>query len=185
MATMGEKGIELSEREAIEDKLGTEVDQREADQSPGRRVAAALNLYLAGANYIEIANTLNYASPQAAQLAVERAMAEVDFPDADKSAARQKMSLQLDMLLKATVPKALKQARDDQLAYVQTTVKILERKAKLLGLDAPTQIAINPDDRQMDTLVMSVLEVAGALPSPEGDPFADIEDAEVVDDSAE
>jgi hypothetical protein len=181
MAELGPNGIERTELETINDRLGTDVDEKEAGQSSGRRVAAALNLFLAGANYIEIANTLNYASAEAAQLAVERAMAEVDFPDADKSAARQKMSMQLDMLLKATVPKALKQARDDQLAYVQTSVKILERKAKLLGLDAPTQVHINPDDRQVDQLVLSVLEVAGALPSPEGDPFEDIEDAEVVE----
>lgn len=183
MAQLGEHGIEMTEPERINDQLGTEVDAAEAKSSSDRRIAAALNLYLAGANYIEIATALQYASPQAAQMAVERALATIDFPDKDKSSARMKMSLQLDMLLKATVPNALKKDRDDQLAYVQTTVRILERKAKLLGLDAPTMVHVNPSGDDLDRLMFSVLEVAGALPSPEADPWAeDVVDAEVVNE---
>lgn len=186
MATFGEHGIERNEVERINDDLGSKVDEAEANASSERRLAAALNLYLAGANYMEIATALNYASAQAAQMSVERALAKIDFPDRDKSSARMKMSLQLDMLLKATVPNALKKERDDQLAYVQTTVRILERKAKLLGLDAPTMVHVNPSGDDLDRLMVTVLEVAGALPSPEADPWADDPvDAEVVDEEGQ
>lgn len=183
MAQLGENGIEMGEVERVNDELGTEVDQAEAAASSTRRLAAALNLYLAGASFLDIKNALDYASVQAAKMAVERAIAATEFPDADKGSARMKMAMQLDMLLKAVVPNAVKKDRDDQLAYVQTTVRILERKAKLLGLDAPTMVHVNPAGDDLDRLMTQVLTVAGALPSPEGDPWADDEpvDAEVVD----
>lgn len=182
MAQLGAGGIEQTEVEQVNDAIGTEVDMAEADKASMRRVAAAVNLHLAGATYLEVAKTLDYASPQAARLAIERGLADQEPEGADKAAARNRMSLQYDMLLRSVIPNALKSSRDDQLAYVNTASKILAQKAQLLGLNAPTVLHVNPSNDEMESVVLQVLEIAGAVPSPEGDPFADIEDAEVIED---
>src|SRR5690349_715584 len=116
-------------------------------------------------------------------MAVERAMAESVPEGQDKEAGRAKMGLQYDLLIKSIAGKAIDKKRDDQLGYVNTMVTILGRKAALFGYNAPTHIKVDPTGDDLDQLLTAVLTVTGALPSPEGDPWAeDIVDADVVED---
>jgi hypothetical protein len=68
-------------------------------------------------------------------------------------------------------------------AAVRAAISVLERQARLDGLDAPTKVEVQqPEEMEFDRIVR-LAAVAGGLSIPEeGDPFEDIEDAEVVED---
>lgn len=96
------------------------------------REREALRLRLAGLTYAEIAERLGYSRPASAYVAVQRALAKICPPE-DVAALRQLEIQRLDQLLQSRWEKAL--AGDD--AALDRVLRILERKARLLGLDAP------------------------------------------------
>jgi len=106
-----------------------------------RRLAAAekqvnaLELRKAGAGYRQIADKLGYAGPSGAYSAVEAALAKTLQEPAD---ALRKLELErLDTLWLALYP-VMHSGDQGAIAH---GIKIMERRAKLLGLDAPTKVA--------------------------------------------
>ena len=110
----------------------------ESRTSPRRILAVekqrqALALRYGGATYDSIAQALHYASRQGAQMAVEAALRKTVQEPADQ--LRQLDLGRLDAMLLAIWA----QARAGNFEAIDMALKILARRAKLLGLDAPVR----------------------------------------------
>lgn len=113
----------------------------------------ALALALAGVDYQTIAERVGYNSRQAAWKAVNSAIQKTIKPAAEE--VKQMQLARLDAMLKALWPSVL----SGHLGSIDRVLRIEERRARLLGLDAPVKtditsggekikayIGISPDD---------------------------------------
>lgn len=166
----------------VQKAAGTADDQRLVAEMPHDRVRAALALWTAGANYGDIATQLQLRSPAVATLAIERALSEQVDDGTDRTKLRRRMSLTLDRFLKAVTPKAIDPNHPEQLAAVRAGLAIVDRYAKLNGLDAPVEINVNmPGSEEFQQFVQLAALGAGMEVPIEADVF-DFDDAEVVED---
>lgn len=121
---------------------------QEQQISATERQRRALEMRKAGKSYQAIAETLGYASTGGAHKAVHSALTKTLSEPAD--AVRQLELARLDALLEALWPgatgaKAAPWEEDGRpesevdVERVDRVLKIMERRAKLLGLDAPTK----------------------------------------------
>ena len=101
--------------------------------------ADALRLRLQGKSYQQIADELGYATPSGAHQAVKKALARTVQEPADE--LRKVESDRMDAMLSYMWPRVEK---GDPRA-VEVAMKLAERRAKLLGLDAPEQIETKQD----------------------------------------
>lgn len=119
------------------------------------RKAKALELRAEGLTWDEVAKQSGYKSPQAAQLSVRNALEATLKEPADHLRL---IELQrLEMLQKTWFPKAVEGDRD----AAAVVLKISERRSKLMGLDAPTQIQAIPPGmsrEEAEAIVMKRLE---------------------------
>lgn len=96
--------------------------------------AQAVELRKAGATFEEIATALGYSNKGTAYRAVEQALKE-----AQREPALQLIELEvqrLDMMLRALWPAVVR----GQLGAVDRAIRVAERRARLLGLDAAQQV---------------------------------------------
>ena len=93
----------------------------------------ALQLAIAGVDYQTIADRVGYNSRQAAHAAVKSALVETLRPPSDE--LRQMQLTRLDEMIKYL----WSQVSKGNYNAVDRIIKIEERRAKLLGLDAPTK----------------------------------------------
>ncbi len=111
----------------------------ESSSTPRRIVARerqgkALELRKAGVTFERIATQLDYRSRQAAKSAVDAAMQRIIQEPAE---SLRKLDLErLDTMLFALMPAI----RRGEWQSVNSGLKVMERRAKLLGLDAPVKI---------------------------------------------
>lgn len=103
----------------------------------------ALELRKSGAAYATIAEVLGYRSPSGAHAAVKSALKKTLQEPADE--LRQLELARLDAMLAALWPKA----NAGDVKAVHGVLKVLERRAKLLGLDAPTETDITSGGRPL------------------------------------
>lgn len=94
----------------------------------------ALEMRKAGAHYDVIAERLGYADPSGAQRAVMAGLRELTREDAED--VRMLELARLDALWMSAYQKAV----TGSVAHVGVLLKIMERRAKLMGLDAPQVI---------------------------------------------
>lgn len=105
-----------------------------------KRAIDAMTLRKAGATYQEIADKLGFKHPAAAQKAVERELKATVVEAVDD--LRLIEGERLDRLLRAVWGPAVQGG----LQAVDRVLKIMERRAKLFGIDSPTLIApVKPD----------------------------------------
>lgn len=133
-----------------------------ADAAAARRAARALELRLAGATYRDIAEALDIAV-STAHADVAHALA--DIPRAEADALRALECRRLDALQAACWGPAL----DGDLAAVDRVLRIIDRRARLLGLDAPTRLDVSPGDVDLDGTVVRILALAGTAAPALGD----------------
>jgi hypothetical protein len=148
----------------IQKRIGTGRDVRDAETMSEVMARGILALWTRGANYPEIADEFGVSIPTA-RMAVERVLADSLDDTEDKTKQRQRVSLQLDAFLRSVVDRALDKQDDQQLAFLRAAMMVVDRKARLLGLDAPINVQ----------LVAAVAMFNGTAPPIEGDPFEDIE----------
>jgi len=131
----------------------------------------ALELRLAGASYRDIAQALN-CSVGTATNDCKEAMAEIPMQQADEM--RTVELSRLDRLQRAVWPKAVK----GDLQAVDRAIKIIDRRAKLFGLDAPQQVQITASDIDLDAAVDKMLRVAEMALEKENaaESFDDVDD---------
>lgn len=117
------------------------------------RMARAIQLREQGATYEQISTTLG----------VSKKRAYEDVRDALKEITREpaedlfKIELQrLDRLWQV----AFKAALSGDMTAMDRAIKLIDRRAKLLGLDAPKELKINAENVDLDATVGRLLRVA-------------------------
>jgi len=129
--------------------------------SAAQRTAEAINLRLAGASYATIARELKYADKATAFNAVKRAMdrtvtepaEELRDLEADRLDALQ-LSLWADATDQAGTP-------ETRAAAVRAIVLVMQRRARLLGLDQPAEMRLQLEREQgefMEAALRRVIE---------------------------
>lgn len=154
-----------------EEFLGKEVDASLAAAMERRTSLAAVALKVHGADYDEIADTLDLASPAIARVLVERALAATVDETRDLKGQRAIANLQIDAILRSTFPRATDSTDPEHLNYARMTLSLVDRKAKLNGLDAPVVHLINPEAEELERWVAQFAAAAGLEPQEEGDIF--------------
>lgn len=131
------------------------VPLNDVDRS-ATKAEAAVTLKLYGASYTEIKNTLHYSSAYRARMAVERALAAAADSVEDKEKMRHMINKTLDRLKASVMSKAVNPNDPNHLAYNARALAILDRQAKLYGVDAPTQIQITQSDQYIQEYMEAV-----------------------------
>jgi hypothetical protein len=141
-------------------KRGGDRRKSSADMiSAALRQTSALSLRQSGKTFAEIAAELGYSDPSGARNAVMAALREnVAEPNAEM---RSLELSRLDILQSALWTKAL--AGD--LGSVDRVLKLMERRAKILGLDAPPPKGADGD---LDDLIQRELDRINGLEEPAG-----------------
>jgi hypothetical protein len=122
--------------EEVEQNI-TEVAVQTPEQKAAEleaKEAKVLELRRAGFTFQRIAEEVGYATPSGAQRALERIMTR-NVPQAPDEFRWQELD-RLDRMQVALWPRAMK--GDDR--AIGTIVKLMERRAKLVGIDAPQRI---------------------------------------------
>jgi hypothetical protein len=115
----------------------------------------ALELRMAGATWQQVADTLAYRSVKTAQTAVRTALEREQRRVGDvREEYRTMQLLRTERSMRAIWPQVI----SGDLFAVDRMIKIMERQAKLLGLDAPTQVSITDDTKQALLTTLSDLE---------------------------
>ncbi|WP_327358454.1 hypothetical protein [Streptomyces sp. NBC_01304] len=105
-----------------------------------KRRALAVDMRLAGKQFQTIADTLGYASPAAAHMDIKRAL-EANRKQVEQAAEelRSVEAMRLDQLQEAVWGTALK----GEVKAVEVALKVIDRRVKLFGLDAPQHVALS------------------------------------------
>jgi hypothetical protein len=142
------------------------------------KAEAAVTMAMYGASYTDIAKTLHYSSAYRARMAVERALASAANSPEDREKMRVLIDKRLNRLLAAHMPKALDPNDAQQLAHSARALAIIDRQAKLHGVDAPTQVQFSPNDEYIAEFVESLRPMASR---DNAAIEADILDADVIE----
>lgn len=143
------------------------------------RAAAAVAMKVAGASYSEIARTLGFSSAFHARSAVERSLAASADNDDDRAKLRVLTTRRLERLLKSVMARAVNPNDPDHLAYNARALAIIDREARLHGIDAPTQAIVHtPDSERVEKVIGQVLALAR---TQMGEAEQDIIEAELED----
>jgi hypothetical protein len=159
--------------------------------SSEQRVRAALALKVSGADYAAIARHMGYANAVAARNSIEQYLAGL-VTDSDLRLQRTIASERIERLLRAVWPKAIAETikvngkdmvNTEQLQYVRTALQLIDRSARLHGLDAPQKLEVTkPSDQEMVNWVYQMANQVGLMGVREAD---DIMEAEIVEGDIE
>lgn len=105
------------------------------------RALNALALHLAGASDAQIAKQLGFDSPATARASWERVLADTVTPQ-DKERVRRSEAARLDRMQMAWWNKAIDPNAAEQGTASRMVLAIMERRSRLLGLDAPTRMEV-------------------------------------------
>ena len=107
---------------------------------PSDRRRRALELRMKGLTFAEIADEVGYASPSGAYEAVRKAL---DYEAYDDAAEFRKLHV---ARLETLIAGIWNMAREGKLGAVDRVINLLEREARLLGLDSPPQPQEPPEE---------------------------------------
>lgn len=131
---------------------------KELANARNRKASAAVQMRLAGATWGEIATALGYPTPRQALVATERALVKQLDNDDDKARMRKVAGARLERLLRSVWPKAIDPDSPDHLIAVGKARDIVDRHAKLYGLDAPTEVVVHtPTQTELESWVTRLL----------------------------
>lgn len=156
------------------ERLNPDLDEKDRQT----RMEAAIGMRVAGANYSEIAEVLEYATVDAARTAVERGLAATATEE-DRQRQRELASRRLERLLRGLWKKATDEEHPEHLSATRTALALVDRHIRLWGLDAPSEMVVySPTAGEMEAWVASMVQrVKGSLPEE-----VDIIEGEVVDE---
>lgn len=182
VAHFGEEEPEVPREVEVNNRiLGDDQDDKAVAKKSKLTVKAMLAPWMAGASYAELAELFEFPSAASARHAIERALAEAapDGPN-DRSMLVSKVSMTLDRCLRAVMPKAIDPNNPDQRAYMDSVLKVLDRKVALHGLNAPSTLVIGtPDDDELQSFIAQLAVASGSATPEEADPFVEmVEDPE-------
>ena len=164
--------LEIEQKmEEAEQKITVEVIQapeQTAEEKAAEREAKelkVLELRRAGFTFQRIAEEVGYATPSGAQRALERVMTR-NVPQAPEEFRWQELD-RLDRMQVALWPRAMK--GDDR--AIGTIVRLMERRARLVGIDAPQRIqaeVVNYDGtRDIDGDIERIVNILRGVDSSE------------------
>lgn len=158
------------------ERLNPDLDEKDRKT----RVEAAIGLKVAGANYSEIAEVLEYSSVDQARSAVERGLAATASED-DRKVQREIASRRLERLLRAIWKKATDEDNPEQLSAARTALALVDRHIRLWGADAPSEMIVySPTAGEMEAWIAKMArQVRAGLPEE-----VDIIEGEVLGDAA-
>lgn len=137
-----------------------------------RTSRAAVALRLAGASYSEVADALGFANADEAAVAVERDLSTLSGTEGERAQLRREEAARLERLLRGVWQKALDSNDVEHLAAARTALSIIDRHARLLGLDSPQEMVVyTPTAREIDDWVATLVQEA---------PIMGVEEAEVL-----
>jgi hypothetical protein len=121
---------------------------------------AAVQLRVSGASFADIATTLGLSKPRDAVRLVSNELARQAEEDTDeRDRLRRETNMQLEACIKSVYRKATNPESDEHLPAVRTLITVLDRRAKLNGLDAPTEVLVhNPTQTELDQWVAMMVE---------------------------
>ena len=122
-----------------------------------KRRAQALELRAAGRKYREIAEALDYSSPQHAHRDVK-----TELDALVKGPALEVLSEELDRLDKM-LQGLWSEARRGNVHAVDRVLRIMERRARYLGLDAPDRVEVDAIVRSPAELAQEIRDIAADL----------------------
>lgn len=143
-------------------------------QVAARNARAATALRLAGASFAEIADTLALASPEMALQLVQQDLANRPDDTEDRAALRREEAARIERLLRGVWAKATTPADPEHIPAARVALAMVDRHARLLGLDAPTEIVVyTPTTTEIDQWVASIVSMQAAT-------AYDVEEADVL-----
>lgn len=149
-----------------------------ADITVDNKSQSALALRLSGASYTDIAKVCDYSSAYHARMAVERVLAaSADSPE-DRDKMRVLTDRRLNRLLQSVMGKAVDPKDPNHLAYNARALALIDRTAKLWGVDAPVQVSVTPADSYIHEYAQRLL---GKMDEDKEAVEADIIDADIVE----
>ena len=148
------------------------VSSEEAEAEMRRRDARVYELRIQGNTFEQIASEVGYSGPSGAWQAHQRIKSEWIFESIDE--ARQLELMRLDELQVAVWDRAI----NGDLPAAHCVLKIMDRRAKLLGLDKPEKIEVNKWDINAEDLDAEVERIVNIINERE-DQFMARREAEV------
>lgn len=130
------------------------VTAEEADIELKKRDARVFELRIQGYTFIQIASEVGFSGPSGAWQAYQRIKSEVIFESIEE--ARHLEIMRLDELHLAVWDRAL----SGDLPSANCVLKIMDRRAKLLGLDKPEKIEVNKWDFSGEDIDAEVQRIA-------------------------
>lgn len=146
-----------AEAAALGDPKRAEMVKRVTEMDAPSRAAAAVNLLIAGATYPDIAKTLIYKSVDEAKRAIWGAIGSIEMDETRRGRERELMARRLNSLISSGWKRANNPHDPDHLAYQRLMLAIMDRQAKLYGLDAPSEsIVYTPSQQEINEHVARV-----------------------------
>lgn len=143
-----------------------------------RKANAALQMRLAGATWNEVAEVIGYPTARQALVATERALEKELHTEESQEQLRALAGKRIERLLRGVWTKAIDPASPEHLLAVDRARQLIDRHAKLYGLDAPTELVVHsPTQSELERWVATV--ISGSTPALTE---YDIFDIEVVDE---
>lgn len=136
-----------------------------------------------GMSYRDIARYLQTTIP-AVKRSIEKYLEETtaETSQATRETLRRREDARLDALLHPVWQKAMDADHPEHLPAVRTALAIADRRAKLHGLDAPTELIVhNPTVAEIDRWVAGVVTKAAG----HGVTEAEVIDADIIDDDTQ
>jgi hypothetical protein len=146
-----------------------------------RKSLSALQLRESGYQWEEIAEILGLPDAMTAEKEFYKGQVALLKENPDLiSHLRDLTSRRLERLLRAVWTKALDTNNPEQMVAHQRALAVIDRHAKLFGLDAATKVdvEITPTQREMADFVSAVIKLRNDLPE-EGNIFGDAEVVEI------
>ena len=148
------------------------VSSEEAEAEMKRRDARVYELRIQGNTFEQIASEVGFSGPSGAWQAYQRIKSEWIFESVDE--ARQLELMRLDELQVAVWDRAI----NGELPAAHCVLKIMDRRAKLLGLDKPEKVEVNKWDFNTEDLDAEVQRIVTMMNERE-DQFMERREAEV------
>jgi hypothetical protein len=137
-----------------------------------KREARVFELRIQGNTFDQIATEVGYSGPSGAWQAYQRVRSEFIYESIDES--RQLELMRLDELQVAVWDRAI----NGELPAAHCVLKIMDRRAKLLGLDKPEKVEVNKWDFNAEDLDAEVQRIVTMMNERE-DQFMERREAEV------
>jgi hypothetical protein len=148
------------------------VSSEESEAEMRRRDARVYELRIQGNTFEQIASEVGYSGPSGAWQAHQRIKSEWIFESIEE--ARQLELMRLDELQVAVWDRAI----NGDLPAAHCVLKIMDRRAKLLGLDKPEKVEVNKWDINAEDLDAEVERIVNIINERE-DQFMARREAEV------